>query len=162
MLRLLLLLDFVLALKTFLNPYKLIPENERLLIKTKANGTVHYFCDSQLQQYVSEYSLAELYHNQQLVGYHFFSLNGVSAGQHTFEHVDGSVIKAKPLEFFERKTDLGWMKMGKVSGIGYGFFQDVGHVLRVNTLKGVLSDSCTPGQSRTISYQSDYWFYSPL
>jgi hypothetical protein len=156
-----LLFGCTVALKMFLNPYKLVPDNQRLLIKTKANGTVHYVCDPQRQQFISEYSLAELYHMKNLVGYHFFSLNGVSAGEHSFEHIDGSVIRTKPLEFIERKEDLRWMRMGKVSGIGSGFFQDVGHVVRVYTSKGVLSGSCTRGQTKTITYQSDYWFYSP-
>jgi hypothetical protein len=92
-----------------------------------------------------------------MIGQHTYQIQGIDAGYHIFTHTDGSKLKTKPIDFVTRKGTLGWTKMGKILGLHSGVFQDVGHVVRLNTKDGIVNGPCVADTS--VSYECEYWFY---
>jgi hypothetical protein len=135
----------------------LIPQQEQVLLQTSGRGTVEYACFN--KQYIVERSNAVLMDNDTVIGKYVFSAMGIDAGYHIFTHSDGSTLKTKPLVILPKEGTLGWSKMGKVFGIGAGIFQDVGHVLRIHTQNGLATGTCSSGQTKSLTYECDYWFY---
>ncbi len=56
-------------------------------------------------------------------------------------------------------NDIAWLKLEATSHKGSGKFDDVVTVQRINTVGGVLKDSCDrPGSTRGMPYSADYVF----
>jgi hypothetical protein len=79
----------------------------------------------------------------------------------TWELEDGSAVVGKAVGNAPGKTanDIAWLKLEAVSHKGSGKFDDVVMVQRINTVGGVLNDSCDrPGTNRGMPYAADYVF----
>jgi hypothetical protein len=79
----------------------------------------------------------------------------------TWELEDGSAVVGKSIGNAPGKTanDIAWLKLEATSHKGSGKFDDVVMVQRINTVGGVLNDSCDrPGATRGMPYSADYVF----
>src|SRR5690242_17476482 len=79
----------------------------------------------------------------------------------TWELEDGSAVVGKAAGNAPGKTsnDIAWLKLEVTSHKGSGKFDDVVMVQRINTVGGVLKDSCDrPGSTRGMPYSADYVF----
>jgi hypothetical protein len=79
----------------------------------------------------------------------------------TWELEDGSAVVGKAIGNAPGKTgnDIAWLKLEAASHKGSGKFDDVVMVQRINTVGGVLNDSCDrPGATRGMPYAADYVF----
>ncbi len=88
-----------------------------------------------------------------VVGYH-------STGP-SWELADGSGITAKAAGNSPgtNANDIAWLKLEVTSHKGSGKFDDVVMVQRINTVGGVVNDSCDrPGWTRGMPYAADYVF----
>jgi len=96
---------------------------------------------------------ASLMVDDKLIGKHY-------AGP-TWELEGGSAVVGKAVGNAPGKTanDIAWLKLEATSHKGSGKFDDVVMVQRINTIGGVLNDSCDrPGWTRGMPYAADYVF----
>ena len=91
--------------------------------------------------------------------------DGKLIGKHyagpTWELEGGSAVVGKAAGNAPGKTanDIAWLKLEVTSHKGSGKFDDVVMVQRINTVGGVLNDSCDrPGSTRGMPYAADYVF----
>jgi hypothetical protein len=98
------------------------------------------------------------------VGRHYAALHWetVDASTLTWEHKDGSSVKAKIVAGVagRRAEDLPWLKFGVITQTGNGLFYGVTHVRRINTQGGMAAGSCEQaGAYRSVPYSADYVFW---
>jgi Protein of unknown function (DUF3455) len=93
------------------------------------------------------------------------TVDGKVVGHHnagpTWELDDGSSIVGKAAGNAPGKNadDIPWLKLEVVSRNGNGKLTDITTVQRINTVGGVLKDSCDrPGAGRGMPYAADYVF----
>jgi len=91
--------------------------------------------------------------------------DGTTVGRHhagpTWEHSDGSMVRAKPVGSAPGATldDIPWLRLDVVSQLGNGALYGVTSVQRINTRGGVAAGSCDQvGAFRSIPYAADYIF----
>jgi hypothetical protein len=92
-------------------------------------------------------------------------LDGRTVGRHyagpTWEHVDGSGVKAKVVGSAPGASaaDIPWLKLEVVERRGAGALAGADFVQRINTVGGVLQGSCErAGSLRSVAYAADYVF----
>jgi hypothetical protein len=134
-----------------------IPSGETTVLKAHAVGQQIYECkagpDGKLAWIFRE-PVATLTVDGKVVGHH-------SAGP-TWELDDGSAVVGKAVDNAPgaKASDIPWLKLEVVSHKGDGGqLAKVDTVQRINTLGGVLNDSCDrPGTTRSMPYAADYVF----
>jgi hypothetical protein len=91
--------------------------------------------------------------------------DGNTVGRHyegpKWEHIDGSVVRGKPVASIPAKTqgDIPWLKLEVVGKSGKGIFSGVTTVQRINTQGGVAHGACEEaGSFRSVPYSADYVF----
>jgi hypothetical protein len=92
-------------------------------------------------------------------------LAGKTVGVHyagpTWQHVDGSSVRAKAASSVPGTTanDIPWLKLEVTEQRGNGTLSHVTTVQRINTKGGVMQGPCeTAGTMRTVPYSADYVF----
>jgi hypothetical protein len=92
-------------------------------------------------------------------------LDGKTAGRHyvgpTWVHVDGSVVRAKPVADVPGATpdDIPWLRLEVTSRRGNGALSGVTAVQRINTKGGVSKGPCDKaGSYHSVPYSADYVF----
>ena len=93
--------------------------------------------------------------------------DGKTVGRHyagpSWEHSDGSAVGGKVVGNAPgaSASDISWLKLEVASHTGgNGKLTDVTTVQRINTVGGVLKDSCDrPGAGRGMPYAADYVFW---
>jgi len=92
-------------------------------------------------------------------------LDGRTVGRHyggpTWEHADGSSVKAKVVGTAPGATaaDIPWLKLEVTDRRGAGALAGADFVQRINTVGGVLVGSCErAGSLRSVAYAADYVF----
>jgi len=129
---------------------------ETVVLKAHAVGQQIYQCkaaaDGKLAWALLE-PIASLMVDGKLVGRHFKGP--------TWELGDSSAVVGKAIGDApgQKAGDIAWLKLEVVSRSGSGKLSDVTAVQRINTLGGVLQDSCDrPGATRGMPYAADYVF----
>jgi hypothetical protein len=129
---------------------------ETVVLKAHAVGQQIYQCkagaDGKLAWELLE-PIASLMVDGKLVGRHFKGP--------TWELADSSAVVGKAIGNApgQKAGDIAWLKLEVVSRGGSGKLSDVTTVQRINTLGGVLKDSCDrPGATRGMPYAADYVF----
>jgi hypothetical protein len=91
--------------------------------------------------------------------------DGKVVGHHgagpSWELDDGSAITGKAIANAPgtNANDIPWLKLEVASHTGSGKLSDVTTVQRINTIGGILKDSCDrPGSGRGMPYAADYVF----
>jgi hypothetical protein len=92
--------------------------------------------------------------------------DGTTVGRHyagpTWEHKDGSMVKAKVVGTTPAATpdDIPWLRLEVVSQLGDGALYGVTRVQRINTRGGTAVGPCPElGVYRSVPYSADYIFY---
>ncbi|MBR0722811.1 DUF3455 domain-containing protein [Bradyrhizobium manausense] len=98
------------------------------------------------------------------VGRHYAALQwkAVDASTLTWEHRDGSSVKAKIVAQVAGRNsdDLPWLKFGVIAQSGDGLFYGVSHVQRINTRGGMAHGTCEQAWTyRSVPYSADYVFW---
>jgi len=137
-------------------PAAIAAPGETVVLKAHAVGLQYYQCkpgaDGKLVWTFIEPG-ATLTADNKIVGHH-------NAGP-TWELTDGSAITGKAAGSAPgaNANDIPWLQLEVASHKGSGQLSDVTTVQRINTVGGVLKDSCDrPGEGRGMPYSADYVF----
>jgi hypothetical protein len=134
-----------------------LPPGATTVLKAHAVGQQIYECKADAGGklvWVFREPVATLTVDGKVVGHH-------SAGP-TWELDDGSAVVGKAVDNAPgaKASDIAWLRLEVVSHKGDGgLLAKVDTVQRINTLGGVLNDSCDrPGTARGMPYAADYVF----
>jgi hypothetical protein len=137
-------------------PDAIAASGETVVLRVHAIGLQLYTCKADADgKLVWTFTApqATLTADGKVVGHH-----GAGPG---WELDDGSSIVGKPVGDAPgaNANDVAWLKLDVVSHNGSGKLSDVTTVQRINTVGGVLKDSCDrPGVGRGMPYAADYVF----